>query len=193
MLRIKTCNRFLPLIHRKIELIPFFRQQWAFPSLAQTFGTFWKCFDPYNGQSAIERGFSISKQLLVENLNSKSLVALRRIEDHMRYSEQSPETIKVSNKIIESVKEAHSRYQSELAKQKAEKEDTQKSFKQRIATAEIKAVKQKWLKLTNEISVLHVDADLWQQKLRNSGTFNFWNKPTKRGGKGKQRVGRHWS
>ena len=60
----------------------------------------------------------------------------------MRYSEQSPETIKVSNKIIESVKEAHSRYQSELAKQKAEKEDTQKSFKQRIATAEIKAVKQ---------------------------------------------------
>lgn len=82
----------------------------------------------------------------------------------MRYSEQSPETIKVSNKIIESVKEVHSRYQFELAKQKAEKEDTQKSFKQRIVTAEIKAIKQKWLKLANEISVLHVDADLLATK-----------------------------
>ena len=48
MLRIKTCNRFLPLIHHKKELIPFFRQQWVFPSLAQTFGTFWKCFEQAN-------------------------------------------------------------------------------------------------------------------------------------------------
>ena len=34
----------------------------------------------YHGQSAIERGFSINKQLLVENQKLKSLVALKRIE-----------------------------------------------------------------------------------------------------------------
>ena len=83
----------------------------------------------YHGQSAIERGFNINKQLLVENLKPKSLVALGRIEDRMRYSEQSPETIKVPNKIIQSVKEAHSGYQSEPAKQRTEKEDTQKLIK----------------------------------------------------------------
>ena len=34
----------------------------------------------YHGQSAVERGFSINKQLLVENLELKSLVACKRIE-----------------------------------------------------------------------------------------------------------------
>ena len=97
----------------------------------------------HHGQSAIERGFNINKQLLVENLKPESLVALGRIEDRMRYSEQSPETIKVPNKIIQSVKEAHSSYQSELAKHRTEKEDTQKSIKRKIVTAEIKAVKKK--------------------------------------------------
>ena len=72
----------------------------------------------YHGQATIERGFSINKQLLVENMKPKSLVALRRIEDHMKYSEQSPETIKVPNKMIRSVKEAHSCCQSEIASRK---------------------------------------------------------------------------
>ena len=76
----------------------------------------------------MERGFSINKQFLVENLKPKSLVALRRIEDH-RYSEQSHKTIKVSNKMIQSVKEAHFCCQCELAKQRAEKEDRQKLLK----------------------------------------------------------------
>ena len=41
----------------------------------------------YHGQSAIEGSFSIKKPLLSENLKIKSLVALRRIEDHMRHSQ----------------------------------------------------------------------------------------------------------
>ena len=61
----------------------------------------------------------------------------------MRYSEQSLEPIKVPNKMIQSVKKAHSHYQSELAKQRTEKEDTQKSLKRKIVAAEIKAVKEK--------------------------------------------------
>ena len=61
----------------------------------------------------------------------------------MRYSEQRPEPIKIPNKMIQSVKKARSHYQSELAKQRTEKEDTQKSLKQKIVTAEIKAVKEK--------------------------------------------------
>ena len=127
----------------------------------------------YHGQSAIERGFNINKQLLVENLKPESLVALGRIEDRMRYSEQSPETIKVPNKIIQSVKEAHSGYQSELAKHRTEKEDTQKSIKRKIVIAEIKAVKKKGLKLANEISVLGGDADLLVTKAEKLLKFEF--------------------
>ena len=73
-------------------------------------------------------------------MKPKSLVALRRIEDHMIYSEESFEMIKVSNKMIQSVKEAHFHYQPELAKERPGKEDTQKSFNRKIFTAKIKAV-----------------------------------------------------
>ena len=64
----------------------------------------------FYGQSDDERGFSVNKQLLVENLKTKSLVALRRIEDHMNVLELKPETIKISNERIKNVKVAHRRY-----------------------------------------------------------------------------------
>ena len=71
----------------------------------------------FHGQSEVERGFSVNKQLLVENLKIKSLVVLRRIAYHMNFSGLSPENIKISNELIKSVKEAHRLYQDELEKQ----------------------------------------------------------------------------
>ena len=57
----------------------------------------------------LKEGSASIKQLLVENLKTKSLVTLRRIEDHMYISELSPENIKISNELIKSGKEAHRR------------------------------------------------------------------------------------
>ena len=108
----------------------FFSTTMGYSKLCTNLWDFLKMFlILYLGQSIIERGFSINKHMLVENLKPKSLVAVRRIEDHMRYSEQRPEMIKAPNKMIQSVKEAHSCYQSELAKQRAGKEDTHKLLK----------------------------------------------------------------
>ena len=42
---------------------------------------------------------------------------------------------------------------------------TQKLLKQKIVTVEIKAIKEKRLKLANKISVLYVDVDLLGTKL----------------------------
>ena len=64
----------------------------------------------FHGQSEDERGLRVNNQLLVENLKTKSWVALRRIEDHMYFLELSPENFKISNESIKSVKEAHRRY-----------------------------------------------------------------------------------
>ena len=72
----------------------------------------------FHCQSEVERGFSVNKQLLVDNIKIKSLVVLRRIEDHMNFSELNPETIKISNELVTSVKEADSRYQDELETQR---------------------------------------------------------------------------
>ena len=63
-----------------------------------------------DSQSSIERGFSINKQLLVENLKEKSLIALRLIEDHLSSFEESPESIKINREMLQHVKRASSRY-----------------------------------------------------------------------------------
>ena len=56
----------------------------------------------FHGQSDVERRFSVNKQLLVENLKTKFLVALGRIKDCMNFSKLSPVTIKNSNELIKS-------------------------------------------------------------------------------------------
>ena len=81
----------------------------------------------FHGQSEVERGFSVNKKLLAENLKTKSLVALRRIKDHMNFLELSPESIKISSELIRSVTEAHRRYQDELQKQRRVKTESQKN------------------------------------------------------------------
>ena len=127
----------------------------------------------YHGQSSVERGFSINKQLLVENQKTKSLVALRRIEDHMKYSEASPETIEISNAMIKNVKDAHNHYKIELEKQREEKLETQQLLKRKIVDDELKVVKAKQFKLINEIDVLRVDADLLALKAEKLQNFDY--------------------
>ena len=78
----------------------------------------------FHGQSEVERGFSVNKQLLFENLKTKSLVGFRRIEDHMNFSELSPENIKVSNESDKSVEEVYRCYQDELEKQRKIKQES---------------------------------------------------------------------
>ena len=82
----------------------------------------------FHGQSKIERGFSVNKHLLVKNLKAKSLVALWRIKCRKNIPELSPETIKISNELIKSVKEADRRYQNEPGKLKKQKQESQKSL-----------------------------------------------------------------
>ena len=44
-----------------------------------------------HGQASVERGFSVNKSLLVENLTAKSLVSQRIVYDHMNFHNLTPE------------------------------------------------------------------------------------------------------
>ena len=128
----------------------------------------------FYGQSEAERGFSVNKQLLIENLKTKSLVALRRIEDLTNFSELSPENIKTFNKSIKRVKEAHRRYQYELEKQRKIKQESQKSLKRKIFTKEINTLKEKRAKSISEIEILCVNADLLAAKREKLHNFRYF-------------------
>ena len=79
----------------------------------------------FHGQPEVERGVTVNNQLLVENLKTKSLVALLRIEDHINFLELSPETIKISNELIKCVK----KHTAVIKMSKRNKENKNKSHK----------------------------------------------------------------
>ena len=98
---------------------------------------------------------------------------LRRIEDHVNSSQLDPETIKISNELIKSVKEAHCRYQDELEKQRKQKQESQKSLKRKIVADEINALKEKSVNLISGIEILLVDADLLAVKEEKLYDFRY--------------------
>jgi hypothetical protein len=53
-----------------------------------------------HGQSAVERGFSINKSLLVENLQERSLIAQRIVLDHMNAHQYKPFNVPISKELL---------------------------------------------------------------------------------------------
>ena len=66
------------------------------------------------GQAKVERGFGFNIKILVENLQKESLVAQRHITDHMHCSNIQAHELTMTKKLIDSVKEARSRYITSL-------------------------------------------------------------------------------
>ena len=85
----------------------------------------------------------------------------------MNFLELNPETIKISNELIKSVKKAHRRYRDQLEKQL-------KSLSHKIVADEINALKEKrGVKLISEIEMLRVDADLLAVKAVKHHDFRY--------------------
>ena len=112
-----------------------------------------------HGQSSIERGFSINKQLLVENLKEKSLIALRTIEDHLSSSGETPESIKIGREMQQHARKASSRYREDLQMQKSKKESDSVALKRKIVNDELKAVRAKRRLLQSQIESLTNESD----------------------------------
>lgn len=112
-----------------------------------------------HGQSSIERGFSINKQLLVENLKEKSLIALRTIEDHLSSSGETPESIKIGREMQQHARKASSRYREDLQMQKSKKESDSVGLKWKIVNDELKAVRAKRRLLQSQIESLTNESD----------------------------------
>ena len=63
-----------------------------------------------HGQAQAERGFSVNKNLLVENQHTTTLTAQRIIHDHMVYHELESSNLTITAKLVSHVREARSRY-----------------------------------------------------------------------------------
>ena len=74
----------------------------------QKYSALWKVcaiiFVLSHGQSAIERGFSVNKQLLVENLQEKSLISQRIVYDHINSHDIVIRQYELPNDLLKSCK-----------------------------------------------------------------------------------------
>lgn len=58
----------------------------------------------FHGQSSVEQGFSIDKNLLVENLQESSLIDQHLVLDHMSANCFEPHSFSINRNLIRSVK-----------------------------------------------------------------------------------------
>ncbi|KAE8742847.1 hypothetical protein FOCC_FOCC005271, partial [Frankliniella occidentalis] len=103
-----------------------------------------------HGNAFPERGFSINKEVIVENQLDNSLVALRQVYDAVN-SAGGIDNIEIDSKMISRVRHARAEYQeSQKERQKEEKEKTQKRMDQNRIWEDIKELKAKKMKLMIE-------------------------------------------
>lgn len=113
-----------------------------------------------HGNASPESGFSINKDILVENMQETSLVALRTIYDAVK-SQGGPLSEKVTPEMLQHVKMSRSRYHLALEEKKTEEAKGDKAeIERKRALAQIKVLQQKRARLAT-------DVQLEQQKMFN--------------------------
>lgn len=121
------------------------------------FKSCWKVFKLVftlsHGQASVERGFSINKELLTDNLEEVSLISQRMVYDYINESGKSITEIPKCNELLKSCKLSRSRYFDalELKKQQNDGESRRKKRKMKMEEiAEVRGRRNELLRLASE-------------------------------------------
>ena len=71
-----------------------------------------------HGQASVERGFSLNKGVLNDNMTELSIISRRVVKDHLRILKVGASEVTITPSLIKSVAPPHSRYSTFLLKQK---------------------------------------------------------------------------
>lgn len=115
-----------------------------------------------HGNAAVERGFSVNKECLVENLKEDSLIAQRLVHDAV-LAAGGVEKVEITDKMVQMVRNSYRVYREELQKKKTERQvesDVQKN-KKRVASL-VKELEEKKRRLLSESLT---EASLLQEKI----------------------------
>ena len=112
-----------------------------------------------HGQSAVERGFSINKELLVENLQAKSLVSQRMVYDHINSNKINIHEYQLPSDLLKSCKLSNRRDNAALEETKKQEKIGTVARKRKLINEDIQVAKKKKDKVTKCTEVLKTDAD----------------------------------
>ena len=107
----------------------------------------------------MERGFTINKQLLDDNMNSETLVAQRIVHDHMLSHNIKPYQIEINSRMMELVKNARKSYFLELKEKELKKLKTSVNVQREKLNEEIEDTNCQIKLLESTVEQLKADAD----------------------------------
>ena len=125
-----------------------------------------------HGQASVERGFSINKEMIVENQKEKSLVAQRLIVDHVR-SVGGINKVEITKELLLSAAGARQKYHGYLDEEKRKKERQGIDMKRKALTDELDDLKKKRARMETDISALQKSADEYAEKAEATGKLTF--------------------
>ncbi|KAK8767386.1 hypothetical protein V5799_005832 [Amblyomma americanum] len=121
-----------------------------------------------HGQATVERGFSVNRQVCVENLKSLSYISQRVICDAIDKA-GGILNIPVTKELRTSVSAARHRYQAYLEAQKKEQLEEAKESKRRLVEEEIDTLKRKKVRPEATVADLTASADNLAEKAEETG------------------------
>lgn len=125
-----------------------------------------------HGNASVERGFSINKQIEVENMKESTYSAQRLVCDHLR-SVGGIDNFVVTKGLIKSASLARQRYIHHLDEQKKNKEKEKVHAKRKAVVDEIEELKRKKTRLEKDSASLQKSADEFAQKAEDLGDLTF--------------------
>nr|XP_047133757.1 uncharacterized protein LOC124811796 [Hydra vulgaris] len=112
-----------------------------------------------HGQCAIEQGFSVNKQLLVENLKERSLISQKIVYDHINSHDIVIHQYELPSDLLKSCKLAYNRYNIVLKENKDQLKVDELSRKRQLIDGDILVMKKQKESVAKCIEILKSDAD----------------------------------
>ena len=120
-----------------------------------------------HGQATVERGFSVNKEVAVENLTERSFIAQRIIHDHIE-SVGGLANVEISKQLLTSSAGARQKYLSYLDDQKRSKVSQENALKRKSTMEEIDVLKKKKRQFENDVESLLKSADEFAERAEDS-------------------------
>ncbi|KAJ8403281.1 hypothetical protein AAFF_G00354980 [Aldrovandia affinis] len=124
-----------------------------------------------HGQASVERGYSVNKELLIENMQEKSLVALRKVHDAVELTDLME--LALTPKLKQNLKAARTRYHQYLDDRKNEKHREDKAVKRRAVQEKIKEAEKKKKIIEGSIETMSQEADELAKKAESMNDFSL--------------------
>ena len=128
-----------------------------------------------HGQASVERGFSINKEISVENMTAQTLISQRVIKDHL-LNVGGVTKVSLTKELLVSASHARQRYQAHLDEEKRKKEEQKRGEKRKATLEELDNLKQVKKRMKANIEALLKSADQFAEEAESTGKVTLISK-----------------